>query len=123
MKKTICLVLLVILSAACGSSTSSADSGIEGQVFIGPTCPVVHVGDPCPDKPYEATITVLNNTGRKVAKFQTDADGKFRVLLAPGDYILHPESPAVMPVASDQDFTVLPGRFTQLAITYDSGIR
>jgi len=38
-------------------------------------------------------------------------------------YILHPESPGVMPVAPEQTFSILSGQFTQLTVTYDSGIR
>ncbi len=103
---------------------STGDSGIYGQVTVGPTCPVQRINDPCPDKPYQATLTVLTTTDRsKVIQFQTDANGNFRVALAAGEYILHPESPGFLPRGHDQNFTVPPHEFVQLNVSYDSGIR
>jgi hypothetical protein len=119
------VVLLFLFLAAC-SPQIPANTGIEGQVLIGPTCPVVQQGKECPDKPYQATLTVLDSNGsRKIARFQTDAEGRFRLPLAPGNYILHPETPENMPLptAPDQNFTVTEGRFTQISVVYDSGIR
>ncbi len=86
-------------------------------------CPVVQVGTPCPDQPYQATITVLDANGNQVTQFQSDAQGQFRVLLDPGVYTLRPESPDHFTRAGEQTITVASGQFTQLTITYDSGIR
>ncbi|MEW6029403.1 MAG: hypothetical protein ACOYZ8_05535 [Chloroflexota bacterium] len=123
----ILLSLLVFLLTACAPWTAPTptDSGIEGQVFIGPTCPVVQAGTECPDQPYQAVLTVNSLNGQKVTGFQSDEEGRFRVALAPGEYILHPESPEGMPLpfAAEQAFTVLPGQFTHIVVTYDSGIR
>ena len=78
---------------------------------------------PCPDKPYQATLTIYDNNHRKISQFQTENDGTFQVGLPPGEYVLHPESASVLPSASDQPFTVFLGEITTLVITYDSGIR
>ena len=124
MKKYLCLIGIFLSLVGCGpSSTPVITSGVEGYVFIGPTCPVVQAGNPCPDKPYQATLSVLDTHGKKILKFQTDINGTFHVPLATGEYILHPESPGVMPNAPEQPFTILAGQFTKLNITYDSGIR
>jgi len=114
--------VLLILAVAC-SATIPENTGIEGHVFIGPVCPVVQQNNPCPDKPYQATLSVLDANRRKVIKFQTDAGGYFQKALQPGVYILHPESPGMLPVATEQTFSVLLGQITRLTITYDSGIR
>jgi len=100
-----------------------ADSGIEGNVTIGPVCPVVQLNDPCPDQPYQATLTVLTPDQHMVLQFQTDLNGHYRVDLAPGEYILHPESPNVMPHAADIPFVLRAHQFQRLDIVYDSGIR
>jgi hypothetical protein len=82
-------------------------------------------GQDCADKPYQASLTVLTPSGHRVARFTTEADGSFRINLAPGDYILHPESPGNLglPHAEEQPFTVDEGQYTQLLVSYDSGIR
>lgn len=125
MKKIVfVLLLLLMLLSACSTLTPTpTDSGVEGQVFIGPVCPVVQPGQDCADKPYQANLVVNNSNGREIVKVQTDEQGQFKIPLEPGEYILHPESPNVMPSASDQNFSVEAGKFTQVNITYDSGIR
>jgi len=124
MRPIILFVLLIFSLVSCSPATNApADTGIEGQVFIGPTCPVEQVNHPCPDKPYQATLSVLTPARTKILEFQTDAEGYFRITLASGDYILHPESPNIMPHAAEQTFTVITGQFTRLTVTYDSGIR
>src|SRR5512135_3507416 len=122
--KRFILSTLFLLMVSC-SPQVPANTGVEGQVFIGPTCPVVQINNPCPDKTYQDTLTILNPAGRKVLKFTTDAEGRFQVSLAPGNYILHPETPAgqPMPFGRELPFSVIDGQFTQLKVIYDSGIR
>jgi hypothetical protein len=116
-------VLILALATCSIYSPTPRGSGIEGQVMIGPICPVEQAGQPCPDQPYQATLTVKSPSGVQIVQFQTDAEGHFRVPLVPGEYILHPESPNGIPSAGDQAFTVQTGQYTHLTITYDSGIR
>jgi len=98
-------------------------SGIEGLVLIGPTCPgPQRQGQVC-ERPYEASITVLDRQGREITRFRTAADGTFRLQLAPGTYDLRPESPGLLPRASEQEVTVKPGKLTRVDIRYDTGIR
>ncbi len=126
MKSRSLFALVLLFAAACSSmlTPTPSDSGIEGNVTIGPTCPVMQINDPCPDKPYQAILTILTTTDRStVLKFQTDANGQFHVALAPGTYILHPESPNAMPHAAEIPFTVTGHEFTHLEVSYDSGIR
>ena len=115
--------ILILLLATCSAQPKEKTSGAEGQVFTGPMCPVVQEGQECPDQPYQADLTVNNINGSQIAKVQTDEAGRFKIQLEPGEYILHPESPNVIPFAGEQIFTVEPGKFTQLTVNYDSGIR
>jgi hypothetical protein len=124
MHRLLPLTLLIVLLAACAPPQAPAiDSGVEGRVTIGPMCPVVRIDQPCPDQPYQASLTVLNLEGKKITQIQTDVNGLYRIGLLPGDYILHPESPNGMPNAQDQSFIVIENQFTKLDIEYDSGIR
>ena len=119
----ILLAVAIVLTGCASIEPTPTDSGIEGQVLIGPMCPVVQEGQECPDQPYQATLTVNSPEGRKIVQIQTDKDGRFKIPLAPGEYVLHPESPNVMPFASEQSLTVEAGKFTEIVVNYDSGIR
>lgn len=123
MKIKLYLIGLVLLMVGCTSSPMPITSGIEGQVFIGPICPVMQVGKPCPDQPYQATLSVVRSNGQKVVRFQTEANGTFHQALAPGDYILRAESSSVMAYAKEQPFSVQPNLYTRLIVQFDSGIR
>lgn len=116
-------VLILVLATCSLYSPTPRGSGIEGQVLLGPMCPVVQEGQECPDQPYQATLTVKSLDGLQITQFQTDEQGRFQVPLVPGQYILHPESPNGLPFAGDQSFVVETGKFTQLTVNYDSGIR
>jgi hypothetical protein len=153
MKTGLLLFLLMLFASACASNeqfapitfvpiqespsptakispspeiTSSPESGVKGQALIGPTCPVMRVENPCPDRPYQTSLIVLSLDGQEVTRFETDAEGKFQIPLSPGEYILHADQPRgrpVIPFAADILFTVLPGEFAIVNITFDSGIR
>jgi hypothetical protein len=116
-------VLILALATCSIYSPTPRGSGIEGQVLLGPACPVVQEGQACPDQPYQATLTVFSLNGLQIAQFHTDEQGHFRVSLVPGEYILHPESPDGIAFASDQTFMVETGSYTQLTVHYDSGVR
>ena len=139
MRKIIIMTLSLFLLAGCTPAAGSAypntgtipaytnppagGSGVEGQVLIGPFCPVVQVETQCPDQPYQATLTIKNPQGEMILQIQTDAEGRFRIPLPSGNYILHPETTGRYPSAPDQNFAVDPGVYTQITVTYDSGIR
>ncbi len=130
MKTFTIFVLLAAAAAlwlACGGQQApTLTSGIEGQALIGPVCPVVREGTPCPDQPFQATIVVWNaERSQKAATFTTDEDGLFRVALAPGEYYIDPQqpSPGAPPTPIPQTVTVPPDRFLQITVEYDSGIR
>ena len=127
MNKKILLAPTLLLTMACGlfAKPIPTESGITGKALMGPMCPVIFEGQECPDQPYLATITVNSPEGRKIVQFQTDVDGNFTIPLAPGEYILIPETPKgkPYPFADQQSFVVLTGEYTRLIVLYDSGIR
>ena len=116
-------VLILVLATCSIYNPTPRGSGIEGQVSIGPVCPVAQQGQECPDQPYQATLTVSNLNGVVIAQVKSDAQGHFRVPLVPGEYSLHPESLDGVAFAGDQSFVVETGGYTQLTVNYDSGIR
>ncbi len=129
MRKVFVFCLLPMLLSACmplvNGSPEAGNSGVNGQVLIGPMCPVMQEGVPCPDQPYQASLTVLDPDGRKIMRFETDAQGRFEVNLSPGEHILHAESLSGQspPYAADIPFTIQPDEFTTVIVSFDSGIR
>jgi hypothetical protein len=100
----------------------AATSGIEGRVTIRPVRPVERRGV-TNQQPFRARITVLDPAGREVGVVESDADGRFRLALPPGSYVLRPESPGAYPRASEQRVVVRRNDVTRVEVVYDSGMR
>ncbi len=99
------------------------DSGIIGEVLIGPTCPVERPGKTC-ERPYRTRITIRRETTHTlVARVHSSAQGRFRIALAPGRYLLLPQNRRPYPRSSRQVAMVRSHRYTAVLISYDSGIR
>lgn len=106
-----------------GSRSSHPDSGIRGRVLLGPTCPVQRIGQTCV-RPYQATITIRNEApGKLVARARSSTNGRFRLPLAPGTYLLVPQTGRPYARSSPQTVAVHSHRYTSVVISYDSGIR
>jgi hypothetical protein len=123
------IVMALLAGCSMGISATVApppNTGIAGTVTLGPMCPVMRADQPCPDQPYEATVTIMeSSSGQQVAQAHSDAQGFFQIALMPGTYILHPETPAdnIFPTAGEQTITVTSGQIIQVMISYDTGIR
>ena len=102
-----------------------SESGIHGLVMIGPICPVMQKGVPCPDLPFSAKIVIETAIGTEGASVVSGDDGMFQIELDPGSYVVVPESPnpGAPPMAQEQAAEVLADAFTEVLIQYDSGIR
>lgn len=100
-------------------------TGIDGLVTLGPNCPVVRPDQPCPDKPYEATLVVRNAAGVVVARVQSNASGRFAVDVPAGKYVLDPVAPGPgrFPSAAPIDVTVPAAGRASVTVAYDTGIR
>lgn len=123
-------LILILALTACGcagvSIPADLDSGISGIVLAGPTCPVEMPDDPdCDDQPYAATVIVKTLDGSStVTRFTAGNDGRFRVPLFPGTYRLDPLPGANgFPISSPQTVVVQSDSYTEVTISYDTGIR
>ena len=117
-------LLILAATTACAGTTAGAggtDSGIQGTVTYGPTCPVQHVGGPSCVRPYSAEIAVRQGT-RTVTTFHSAANGAFRVSLQPGTYSLA-STRTGLPTLKPLDVTVQPHTYTTITVMFDSGIR
>lgn len=121
------VALLLLGACAKGGGTgagSTGDSGVRGQVVLGPSCPVELVDSPCPPRPLSTDIRVTRS-GEEVTTVRSGSDGTFTVALPPGDYLLQPTGfeQGNYPFAKPLSVTVKPGEFTTVTLTVDTGIR
>lgn len=120
------LVLLLLTACASdGGDEATSSSGVLGQVLLGPTCPIVQEGSPCPDEPVEGVEVRALTDGEAIAQTTSGEDGRFELELPPGRYTLEavvgPDGPGMFakPVA----VTVTAGAFVEVIVPVDSGIR
>lgn len=125
------LVLALWLLAGCGEQDPEAtdsQSGVAGRVHLGPQCPVETEGEPCPDEPAAGSkVTVARQlpgeayaAGEVVARTTTDADGNFRVAVAPGEYVVTAEAGMSCEL---MDVRVAAGAYATVDVPCDTGIR
>jgi hypothetical protein len=120
----------VLIVSGCGTATPSAsssdssapDSGISGVTVAGPQCPVQIAGQPCPPRPVSVRVVVQDLARHEVATFNSDDQGRFRVRLPAGDYLLVTTDPHG-PLLKPEHVTVVAGRYTELSLLLDTGIR
>jgi len=130
--RTLTVVALGLLLIACGPGadgpppTPNAPSGIRGKVFLGPTCPGPvdenATAEPCVT-PYSAQLAILDADGKVVARVTSAADGSFQLDLPAGDYTVAPQNGDPVPSAPSQPVSVEPGKYTEIEINYDTGVR
>jgi hypothetical protein len=94
-------------------------SGLYGVVTRGPTTPVCRVDVPC-TKPYGHSTLVFSRLG-VTRRVTTDAQGRYRIGLAPGRWSLRVKGAqfGVKPTA----VTVPSARYGKLNVLVDTGIR
>jgi hypothetical protein len=115
---------------------SDGASGVEGEVLVGPTCPVERADSPCPDRPAQLYVwtSILSGSDTPIGNpmTQSGTDGRFRLALPPGTYMLDagPCSPTMfcgpnssLPRITPQIVTVRTGAFTKIILHGDTGIR
>lgn len=115
--------LLGLLAIAGCGTPAPTDSGIEGEVRIGPVSPVETVETPS-SKPYSTELTIRPQRGPGLpVRVTSGQDGRFRLNLAPGSYVIEPAQGNPLPTASPLTVVVEAHRFTSVVVEYDSGIR
>jgi hypothetical protein len=70
-------------------------------------------------------LVVRDAGGDEVERVESSEDGWFELELPPGSYVLDPLTPAgsPFPTGSRHEFTVRTSGWTELEVSYDSGIR
>jgi hypothetical protein len=119
--------LLAGLVVGCDQSSASAPpgTGIRGTVTLGPTCPVEQVGAPPCVTAYAATLVVTSaEDDSVVGRVSSGPDGTFSIDVPPGDYVTVPQPGGeTFPFGQPIEVTVEAGAYTEIEVSYDSGIR
>ncbi len=116
------LAVLSIVFVACSGSASTPTTGITGSVTMGPMCPVMVEGSPCPDAVWTGTVRAVATPGGQVFETPTDGDGRFTFEVPPGTYDLTPVV-AGPQTAQATSMTVTGGQVPDITLRVDSGIR
>ena len=124
------LAICIVLLAGCGAESPSgpAESGVTGVVQLGPQCPVETEGQPCDERPAaQVAVTISRQlpgeayaAGEVVARGVTNADGRFRIAVAPGEYVVSAEAGMSCEL---MDARVAEGIYVEVVVPCDTGIR
>lgn len=121
---------LVLIGISCLASDDSAQGFLEGRLRILASKDVeLAEGNPPKfnDGNYaEYPLIILSRDGKKeIARVTADENGKYRIALPPGDYILDVQGrqPKGHVRAKPQPFTVISNQIARVDMDIDTGIR
>lgn len=125
----ICVPFILAAIFLVGSSHATtpviADkTGITGRVLRGPTVPGPTIAGRSDEAPFHAFFHVLDSE-KEVARFESDENGNFKVLLPPGEYKIVPDASAPIPYPKRQtkEVTVPEDGFADVTLKFDTGMR
>ncbi len=99
------------------------NSGIKGKMTIWPNAPRCQTGKLC-SGPYQGTVLVKSADGTQtITQFTANSDGTFKVNVPAGQYILTGPNTGLPPILMPQKVTVENGKYTEVSIQFDSGMR
>jgi hypothetical protein len=130
-----CLAVALCLAVAPAGAGCTADgrdggsggaSGVRGVVVVDAGCPPTAADPACPTGPLAARLQfVAADDGARAGAVDTGADGTFSLALPPGTYEVRPDNLAGTPYPRADPVTVVveEGRFTEVTVRFDSGVR
>ena len=115
----------VVLAGVTGPPNNS---GVRGTVLLGPTCPVMREppNPNCADKPYMTIVQVIAIGSPKSSPFatvETDKEGRYKVMLPPGEYGLQAIGGVPFPSCGTKNITIKPDVMLETDLSCDTGIR
>jgi len=124
----IILILAVIAVLGCISSYDTNVGMLEGNISIGPICPVEHLDQPCvtPPEAYKARkILIFRDDGKTLVKTVTiGGNGHYHIELNPGSYIIDINHVGIDRSADvPASIVIRSGKTVTLNVMIDTGIR
>jgi Carboxypeptidase regulatory-like domain len=120
--RVVTLAVVAATLVACSSPAAAPTGGIQGAVTAGPTCPVEIQGSPCPPRPWTGLIRATAEDG-STEETQTNADGSYRLALAPGSYQVTPVVEGTGPPTARPVTVTVGDAMQRLDLQVDTGIR
>jgi hypothetical protein len=117
------LALFQFPTMAASPTPSSMPGGIEGVILVSPNRPGPIRKDVPSESPAGNVTFVVKQADAKVASFSTDAEGRFRVSLPPGHYVVTRDDPGARIGHWHFEAEVRAGEMTSVRWTGDSGMR
>jgi hypothetical protein len=125
------IALAMSLLAGCGDQgpeRTRDQSGVTGRVHLGPQCPVETDAHPCTDQPAAGSRVIVakqlpgdgHTGGKVVARTTTDTDGRYRMAVSPGKYVVTADAGMS---CEFRDVRVSTGAYSKVDIPCDTGIR
>lgn len=115
--------LFPFLAMAATPSPSPLPSGIEGVILVSPSRPGPIRKDQPSAAPARNVTFVVKSGEARMASFTTDDQGRFRLSLPPGQYIVLREDPGAKIGHWRFEAEVKPGAMTKVQWVGDSGMR
>lgn len=114
----------LMLSFPDSAAGAPPSTGIEGTVTVGPVQGGPAKKGVADSAPMANTSFFVETPAGKVATFQTDEHGHFRVELAPGKYTIRIQKPQMKgPGCGLPDVEVTAAGFKKVSLNCDTGIR
>jgi hypothetical protein len=117
------LALFPFLAMADTPAPRPMPSGIEGVILVSPNRPGPIRKDVPSQSPVGNVTFVVMKSDAKVASMTTDAEGRFRITLPPGHYIVTREDPGAAIGRWRFEADVKEGEMTSVRWVGDSGMR
>jgi hypothetical protein len=128
--RSLLLVCVFLIPVGCLASDDAVPGFLEGHLRI-LAFKDVELAEGTPPKfsggnYAEYPLIILSQDGKKeIARITPDANGRYRLALPPGDYILDVEGrrPKGHVRAKPQRFTVVPNQIARVDMDIDTGVR
>ncbi len=122
LRASVSLLGIAALLLLPGFAAAAPVSGLRGTVVIDPSRPVCIEGKPC-SAPAPGVVLRFSRNDRVILRATTRADGTYRIVLAPGRYVVS------LPVArgprsiAPRTVRVVAGQMIRRDFTIDTGIQ
>ena len=119
------LAAIFLVGSLHATTPAIADeTGIKGKVLRGPIKPGPTIAGESDEAPFRASFHVLDSEV-EVARFESDENGNFKVLLPQGKYTIVPDAstPIPYPKRQTKKVTVPEDGFAEVTLRFDTGMR